>query len=94
MPDVGRLIWDPWNIGHIARHGVTPEEVEQVCRGPHVERVAYALRLMMIGPTDAGRLLAVVLERRGPDAYFVITARPASRKERRIYRDETRDEEP
>ena len=74
MPDVGRLIWDPWNIGHIARHDVTPEEVEQVCRGPHVERV--------------------VLERRGPDAYFVITARPASRKERRIYRHETQDEEP
>ena len=29
--NIRRLIWDAWNIAHIARHNVTPEEVEQVC---------------------------------------------------------------
>jgi hypothetical protein len=26
---VRRLIWDTWNIAHIARHDVIPEEVEE-----------------------------------------------------------------
>jgi len=26
-----RLVWDVWNVGHIARHRVDPEEVEEVC---------------------------------------------------------------
>ena len=28
---INALIWDEWNKEHIARHGVTPEEVEEVC---------------------------------------------------------------
>ena len=30
---IRRLIWDSWNITHIARHDVTPDEVEDVCHG-------------------------------------------------------------
>lgn len=28
---IGELIWDDWNVEHIADHGVAPEEVEEVC---------------------------------------------------------------
>lgn len=33
---VRRLVWDPWNVAHIACHEVTPEEVEEVCHGEPV----------------------------------------------------------
>src|ERR687888_212783 len=60
------------------------EEVEQVCHSEHIRRSAYAGRIMVIGRTQAGRTLSVVLDPEGDDAYYVVTARPSSRKERRI----------
>lgn len=88
MSAIGRLVWDPGNIAHIARHQVTPREVEEACHGEHILRMAYGGRIMVIGPTNAGDMIAVVLEPVGDDAHFAITARPASRKERRLYREE------
>jgi uncharacterized DUF497 family protein len=85
MVYIRRLRWDPGNIAHIARHQVSPEEVEQVCHSEHIRRSAYAGRIMVIGRTQAGRTLSVVLDPEGDDAYYVVTARPSSRKERRIY---------
>jgi uncharacterized DUF497 family protein len=89
---IRRLVWDPRNVEHIARHQVTPREVEQVCQGVHIVRRAYDGRIMLIGPTRAGRVLAVVLEPETEAAYYPVTARPASRKERRVYREETQGE--
>jgi hypothetical protein len=88
MTYVRRLIWDPWNVGHILRHEVSPEEVEEVCHSDHIIRETYKGRLILIGPTVAGRLLAVVLAPEGGGAYYPVTARPASRKERRKYGEE------
>jgi len=90
MPHVRRLIWDTWNVPHVLRHQVSPEEVEEVCHGDHIVRETYSDRLVLIGPTRAGRVVAAVLE---PDpeeqaVYYPVTARPASRKERRLYREE------
>jgi uncharacterized DUF497 family protein len=82
------LVWDPGNVAHIARHQVTPDEVEQVCHGEPIESQAYAGRIMLIGPSQAGRLLSVVLDTEGAGAYYPVTARAASRKERRIYQQE------
>jgi uncharacterized DUF497 family protein len=44
---------------------------------------------MFIGPTEAGRMLAVVLEPVSASDYYPVTARSASRKERRVYREES-----
>jgi hypothetical protein len=38
MIHIRRLIWDDWNIAHIARHEVSPDEVEEVCDAEHVEQ--------------------------------------------------------
>ncbi len=73
------------NVQHIARRDVTPEEMEAVCHGRHIIRVAYAGRLMLIGPAGAGQVLAVVLEPVGEDTHRPITGRPASRRERLVY---------
>jgi uncharacterized DUF497 family protein len=90
MRIVRRLIRDSWNVAHIARHNVVPREVEEVCHGDHIVRETYAGRLMLIGPTAGGRMLAVVLAPEGDDGYYPVTARPADRKERTIYRMERR----
>ena len=83
---VRRLIWDSWNIAHIARHDVIPEEVEEVCHGQPVTSQTYKGRLRVAGPTRSGRMLTVILaptEQLG--VYYPLTARPADRKERRSY---------
>jgi hypothetical protein len=38
---ISRLIWDSWNVAHIARHEVVPDEVEEVCHGPFIIRQTY-----------------------------------------------------
>lgn len=85
---IRRLIWDAWNVAHIARHQVSPKEVEEVCHGAPLVRQSHKGRFLLIGPTFSGRILVVVLapERRG--VYYPVTARPASRKERRRYQEE------
>jgi len=85
MLHIRRLIWDPGNIAHIARHNVTVDEVEDACHGDPITLGSYAGRVIVIGPTQAERLLAVVLDPDGEDVYYPVTARPASRKERRYY---------
>ncbi len=32
------LVWDDDNIDHIAKHNVTPDEVEDVCFGLHISK--------------------------------------------------------
>jgi len=80
--------WDEANTEHIRRHGVTPDEAEQAVRNDPLELGAAfhenELRRMLIGPTDAGRLLTVVLTER-KDKFRVVTVHPASRKQRKLY---------
>lgn len=86
---IKRLVWDEWNVEHIARHGVTVGEVEQACLGNrYIVRESYKDRIMLIGPTSKERILAVVVALKGNEIYYVITARPADRKERRVYQAE------
>lgn len=76
-------------MAHIARHGVTPEAVEEVCAGEFVALQSCEQRLLLIGPTLAGRILAVVLEpglQPGDvGIWYPVTARPASRRERSFF---------
>lgn len=86
MIRVDRLIWDESNIGHIARHQVTPQEVEEVCHGPDIVKNAKAGRVMVIGPTRSGRALSIILDPEPqPRIWYPVTARSADRAERKKY---------
>ena len=85
---IRRLIWDAANVPHIARHGLSLEAIEEVCHGLHIVREGYNGRIMVVGPTAAGRFVAVILAPRGHDVYYPVTAYPASRRLRRIYEQE------
>ena len=48
---IKKLIWDEWNVTHIARHKVLPEEVEEVCRETYIAYESYDGRFEVIGAT-------------------------------------------
>lgn len=83
------LIFNQVNIRHIARHKVLSEEVEEVIEGKILTFTAKKGRIMIIGKTKSARTLAIILEKIEGGKYFVVTARDADRKERKIYQEET-----
>ena len=87
---IDAFIWPEERIEHIARHGVTPEEVEEVCFGKSLVRrgksegenpVYYVL-----GQTEAGRALFCVAIRFPDGNGYPVTAREMTAKEKRRYR--------
>jgi len=91
---VARLIWDTWNTDHIARHDVTADEVEEICKSNQLVQQGKKGRLAVSGKTAAGRFLVVILDPEPePDAYYPITAYPASGRYRHIYEQEKGEEE-
>lgn len=82
------FVWDAGNIDHIARHGISPEEAEQVVENDPFGIARYLRngeeRLNQVGETDAGRILVVVTTQRGEDTR-VVTAHPADRDMRALY---------
>ena len=95
------LLWDDQNVTHIARHGITRAEVEEVVAGEHTifleEDSHRPGRLIAFGQTSTGRPIFVALDVASPrDERYVVTARPMTAKERAQYeranRDETEDE--
>jgi uncharacterized DUF497 family protein len=68
MPDEALVFdWDAGNLGHIARHDVTPEEAEQAIRGHSLDIEMQIAgggdseeRLLQIGETANGRILQML----------------------------------
>lgn len=86
---IKRLIWDDWNVEHIARHGVSPQEVEEVCHGEYISFKSYDQRFQIIGSTNSERILTIILDPEPEEGvYYVVTAHTASRKDRKLYQKE------
>ena len=82
------LFWDEKNIAHIARHNVTVDEVEQAVFAPRIRlRKGRGTNIYyLLGGTEAGRYLFIVLLEIGKSSARVITARDMSKKEKKWYR--------
>lgn len=81
------LVWDERNVAHIARHGVRPAEAEEICRRESkVVLHARKKRYIVLGITQAGRYLAVIITFPIQGRSRVITARDMTAKECRYYR--------
>lgn len=76
--------WDDVNIAHIARHNVTPEEVEEAFEGRHQIRRSMAGRYTLLGRSASGRYLMVAFIMRATEVR-TITARDMTSAERRRY---------
>jgi hypothetical protein len=85
---IQNISWDQETVDHIANHGVSPEEVEQVLfndydipvimRGKENKYLAY-------GKTDSGRFLFVVWVSKYRKTR-IVTARDMTKKEKQFYR--------
>ena len=78
---VNVLIWDNWNRQHLAKHNITPEEVEQVCHGQHHAVESYRGRIQLTGITKNERKLIIILspedrklKRYQTGVYYPVTA--------------------
>jgi uncharacterized DUF497 family protein len=84
--EIGSLRWTPWNIQHIGRagHETTPQEVEEVVSSPRsFAHMGKHGRLFVLGPTHAGRILAVVLDPEQDNVWLCVSARTANAKDER-----------
>ena len=92
MASIEELLWDEQNIAHIARHRVTPLEVEEVVFDSESVFLDAGQpdrpgRLVVLGQTPARRYLAVYLDTPSNGRSYPVTARSMTAKERRLYRD-------
>jgi hypothetical protein len=86
---IRRFDWDVANREHIARHHVTPDEVEQVIMNRDslivkIESRKGETRTVCLGLTKKGRYLAAVYTKRG-EMTRVVTAFPMNRSQRKLY---------
>lgn len=83
---IKNLIWDEWNIEHIAKHGVKPDEAEQICKGVHLLNKWKNNMYRVIGQTSGGRYLTIFLAPRAKHNYYPVTARDSTLREKRAYK--------
>lgn len=80
--------WDDANIAHIAAHGVTPAQAEEVIRNSPYDLDEQDFegetRFAQIGETNSGRILLVVLTLR-TDRIRVVTAYETGRALKKFY---------
>ena len=72
----------PFNIKR-PKHSVTKQEVEEICIKPNAVFQAKSNRIRAIGQTNSGRTITVILAKKSNKDFYPVSARDASRKERR-----------
>jgi uncharacterized protein len=87
---IHELIWPEDRVDHIARHGVEPEEVEEVCFGrrPRILRAKASGKnpvYYVLGQTTAGRYLFCVVLQFPEGKGYPVTARPMTEDERQQF---------
>ena len=85
---IREFIWDEVNLEHIKQHNVSQNEVEQA-KVIIYHRCTYGGKYLMTGKSG-NRLLTIIIRRKAVGKYYVVTARDASKKERKkIYEKES-----
>ncbi|MBI2039606.1 BrnT family toxin [Candidatus Microgenomates bacterium] len=83
---IRNLIWDEWNIEHVGKHGVSQDEVEEVCSSKHFAIKSGKTKMAVWGRTEGGRYLLVIVGVRGFYDYYPVSAREMDDREKRNFR--------
>jgi uncharacterized DUF497 family protein len=83
---IHELQWDDSNVAHIARHDISPDEVEDVCFSLHIRERSENKKYILSGQTSNGRYLHVVLAGADKGLFRPITAFEMSDNDKRSYR--------
>ena len=88
---IHEFVWPHACIDHIAEHGVTQSEFEEVCTGHSLTLRARSEGdnpvYYVLGQTDTGRYLFCVVIRFPDGNGYPVTARPMTSKEKRRFRE-------
>ncbi|MBI4653568.1 MAG: BrnT family toxin [Nitrospirae bacterium] len=84
---VSQILWDEETVFHIAKHGISPVEVEEVVFGdnPLILKGREG-KYIVLSKTLSGRYLTVVIAFKLKGRAKVITARDMDEKERKYYK--------
>jgi hypothetical protein len=83
--------WTEESEEHIARHEVTPDEVEQVVNThPRLAKTGRGGTELIYGTTDAGRYLLIVVSEALDGLDFIVTARDMDLDEQQEFRRQAR----
>lgn len=77
------LIWDLWNVEHIKKHNISQKEVEDAITNIITNRMGYEGRIILTGRSGK-RLISVVVFPKQAKTYYIIAARDADKKERKL----------
>ncbi|MFJ2840005.1 hypothetical protein ACIO52_31985 [Nocardia sp. NPDC087230] len=83
---VFEFLWTDESEAHIARHNVTPSEVEEAARKPNFTTDGVNNTTLVFGQTYAGRYLKVVTAEAMDGRTYVVTAMEMSDSEQRFFR--------
>ena len=87
--EIYELLWPEDRIDHIARHGVVPDEVDEVCFGDAFVRRAKSQGenpvYYILGQTRSGRYLFCVVIHFPDGRAYPVTARAMTAQERRRF---------
>ena len=76
------LVFDKYNLDHIKKHKVTRDEIEKVGKNFIYHRKTHTGRYLAVGRVGS-RIITLVLRRISAGKYYPVTARDASKKERK-----------
>jgi len=83
----GEISWTEDSETHIARHNISPYEVEQALyTRPRLAVPGRENTIEVLGTTTAGRYLLIVTTEAGDGRDYIITARDMTTTERRTFR--------
>lgn len=85
------LVFDKRNLEHIKKHNVTRDEIEKVGKNFIYHRKTHTGRYLAVGRIEL-RIITIVIKRVATGKYYPITARDASKKERKnLYEKENKN---
>jgi uncharacterized DUF497 family protein len=84
----GEVMWTEDSEAHIARHGVLPSEVEQALYSrPRLSTQGRSGTVLVLGTSNEGRHLLVVVAEAGDGRDSIVTARDMTGIEKRLFRE-------
>ena len=86
--------WDDDDVEHPSRHGIAPDEVEELFEGPVIRRRGATdspARFRALGRTAAGRYLAIIYQEKVRGVIRPFTGWDVRPHERRLYDRQIKD---
>ncbi len=85
------LVFDKYNLEHIKKHKVTRDEIEKIGKNFIYHRKTHTGRYLAVGRVNL-RIITIVIKRISIGKYYPVTARDASKKERKdLYEKENKN---